>query len=105
MGMIHANKGSNTVMAVFVIDDKAVIRAMIHYPQEISRSVREVVRLVDALQITDSKSVARPEGWPRNELIDYDVIIPPPKDTKTPMSRKKEAGCYDWWFCHKKLGK
>ena len=105
MGMIHPNKASNTVRAVFIIDDKAVIRAMIYYPQEVGRSIDEVVRAVDALQISDQMKVSMPEGWPRNELFGDEVIVPPPKDVKSAMERlaKKGSGCYDWWFCHKKL--
>jgi peroxiredoxin (alkyl hydroperoxide reductase subunit C) len=106
MGMIHPNKASNTVRAVFIIDDKAIIRAMIYYPQEVGRSIDEVVRAVDALQISDSQKVSMPEGWPKNELFGDDVIVPPPRDVKGAMDRlaKKGSGCYDWWFCHKKIG-
>jgi peroxiredoxin (alkyl hydroperoxide reductase subunit C) len=104
MGMIHPNKASNTVRAVFIVDDKAIVRAMIYYPQEVGRSVDEVLRAVDALQMTDQKKVAAPENWPRNELIGDEVIVPPPRDIKTAMSKKKGPSCYDWWFCHKKLG-
>jgi peroxiredoxin (alkyl hydroperoxide reductase subunit C) len=32
------------------------------------------------------------------------VIIPPAKDVETAEKRMKEYTCYDWWFCHKKLG-
>lgn len=104
LGMIHPNKASNTVRAVFIVDDRSIIRAMIYYPQEVGRSVDEILRAVDALQMTDEKKVAAPENWPKNELIGDDVILPPPKDIKTAMTKKKGAGCYDWWFCHKKLG-
>jgi peroxiredoxin (alkyl hydroperoxide reductase subunit C) len=106
MGMIHPNKASNTVRAVFIIDDKAIIRAMIYYPQEVGRSIDEVIRAVNALQISDSQKVSMPEGWPKNELFGDEVIIPPPRDVQGAMDRlaKGGAGCYDWWFCHKKIG-
>jgi len=104
MGMIHPNKASNTVRAVFMIDDKATIRAMIYYPQEVGRSIDEVLRAVEALQISDEKKVSLPEGWPRNELIGDEVIVPPPRDVKGAMEKRKGPNCYDWWFCHKRLG-
>ncbi|HUL39964.1 MAG TPA: peroxiredoxin, partial [Methanomassiliicoccales archaeon] len=104
MGMIHPNKASNTVRAVFIIDDKATIRAMIYYPQEVGRSIDEVLRAVEALQISDEKKVSTPEGWPRNDLIGDEVIVPPPRDVKGAMAKKKGPSCYDWWFCHRKLG-
>lgn len=103
MGMIHPGKGSNTVRAVFIVDPTSILRAMIYYPQEVGRNIDEVLRAVEALQIADEKKVSMPEGWPRNELIGDEVIVPTPKDVKAAMARKKGPGCYDWWFCHRKL--
>lgn len=103
MGMIHPGKGSNTVRAVFIVDPASILRAMVYYPQEVGRNIDEILRAVEALQIADEKKVSMPEGWPRNELIGDEVIIPTPKDIKSAMMRKKGPGCYDWWFCHKKL--
>jgi len=107
MGMIHPNRASNTVRAVFIMDEKSVIRAMIYYPQELGRSIDEVVRAVAALQISDSQKVSMPEGWPKNELFGDDVIVPPPRDVKGAMDKLAKMGpdCYDWWFCHRKLDK
>ncbi len=103
LGMIHPEKGSNTVRAVFVVDDKGLIRLMIYYPQEVGRNMDEVLRTVKALQVSDMNNVAMPANWPNNELIGEEVIIPPPRDEKTAKERAKMSGCYDWWFCHKKL--
>ncbi|MGD1061019.1 MAG: peroxiredoxin [Methanomassiliicoccales archaeon] len=103
MGMIHPGKGSNTVRAVFIVDKDGVIRAMIYYPQEVGRSIDEVLRAVEALQTSDEKKMSMPEGWPRNELIGDEAIIPPPKNVKDAMAKKKGPNCYDWWFCHKKI--
>ncbi len=104
LGMIHPGKGSNTVRAVFIVDKDAMIRATIYYPQEVGRSIDEVLRAIEALQVSDDKKMSMPEGWPRNELIGDEGILPPPKDVKSAMSKKKGAGCYDWWFCHRKIG-
>jgi len=105
LGMIHPNKGSNTVRAVFVIDSKGIVRTILYYPQELGRNMDEIVRIVKALQIVDKNSVAMPANWPNNELIKDRVIVPPPKDVKTAKERlkNKEFECYDWWLCHKKL--
>lgn len=107
LGMIHPGKASNTVRAVFLVDPKGIIRLIIYYPQEIGRSINEVVRALKALQFCDKNGLATPEGWPNNELVGDRAIIPPPKDYKTAMERKKNVGkgkdCYDWWFCTKKL--
>ena len=105
MGMIHPSKGSSTVRAVFIIDPKGIIRAILYYPQELGRNMDEIVRMVKALQVVDKNNVAMPANWPNNELIKDRVIIPPAKDVKTAKERlkSKEFECYDWWLCHKKL--
>jgi peroxiredoxin (alkyl hydroperoxide reductase subunit C) len=63
----------------------------------------EIVRALTALQVSDVHNVAIPAGWPHNELIGAEVIIPPPTDEKTAKERTRMFECYDWWFCHKKL--
>ena len=108
LGMISPYKGNNTVRAVFVVDNKGIIRAIIYYPQEVGRNVEEIVRLVKALQTSDNYKVALPENWPNNELLGDKVIIPPASSIEVAEERKKaaekgEIECYDWWFCCKKL--
>jgi peroxiredoxin (alkyl hydroperoxide reductase subunit C) len=110
LGLIHPGKGTNTVRAVFVVDDKAKIRIILYYPQELGRNIDEILRAIEAMQISDKNNVAMPANWPKNELIGDQVIIPPAKDVKTMKERleKAKAGefkCYDWWFCHKKYNK
>lgn len=109
LGMIHPNKGTNTVRAVFIVDDKGIIRLILYYPQEVGRNMDEILRVIDALQTADRNKVAIPANWPNNELIGDNVIISPAKDVKTARERveKAKAGefkCFDWWFCYKKLG-
>jgi peroxiredoxin (alkyl hydroperoxide reductase subunit C) len=103
LGMVHPGKATNTVRAVFIVDDKAKVRLIIYYPQEVGRSIDEVLRAVKALQISDKEGVAMPENWPNNELIGDKVIIPPAADVKSAKARAGKEGCFDWWFCTKKL--
>jgi len=108
LGLIHPGKGTNTVRAVFVVDDKGFIRIMLYYPQELGRNIDEIIRIVKGMQISDNNGVAMPANWPENELVKDDVIIPPAKTVKVAKERleKAKAGefkCYDWWLCHKKL--
>jgi peroxiredoxin (alkyl hydroperoxide reductase subunit C) len=103
LGMIHEKKGTNTVRAVFIVDKQAKIRVILYYPQEVGRNMDEILRTLKALQTTDENHVATPANWPRNDLIQDHVIIPPPADEKTAMERKGKENCFDWWFCHKKL--
>lgn len=103
LGMIHKGKGTNTVRAVFIVDDKGILRLMLYYPQEIGRNMDEILRIIKALQLADREGVAIPANWPDNELIKDEVIVPPAADVETAAKRMKEYTCFDWWFCHKKV--
>jgi peroxiredoxin (alkyl hydroperoxide reductase subunit C) len=108
LGMIHPGKGSNTVRAVFIVDPKGIVRAILYYPQELGRNMDEILRMVRAFQVADQHDVAMPANWPENELIGDEVIVPPPGSVQGAKKRLEEAeagevACYDWWFCHKKL--
>ncbi len=107
-GMIHPNKGTNTVRAVFIIDPEGLIRSMLYYPQELGRNMDEILRMVNGLQISDKNNVALPANWPNNELINECVIIPPATSENEVKKRielkdKGDIQCFDWWFCYKKL--
>jgi len=108
LGLIHPGKGTNTVRAVYVVDDKGKIRTILYYPQELGRNLDEIIRIVKAMKISDEKNVAMPADWPKNELFKDHVIVPPASNVKDIEDREKkeEAGehkCLDWWLCHKKL--
>lgn len=108
LGLIHPGKGTNTVRAVFVVDEKGKIRVILYYPQELGRNMDEILRIVEAIQIADKNGVAMPANWPSNELIKDQVIIPPARDVETAKNRleKVKSGefeYFDWWFCYRKL--
>lgn len=103
LGLIHPGKGTNTVRAVFFVDPRGIIRAMLYYPQELGRNMDEILRMLKGFQTADANKVAIPADWPNNGLLGDSVIIPPAADEKTAKERKKQFECYDWWFCHKKL--
>jgi peroxiredoxin (alkyl hydroperoxide reductase subunit C) len=42
-----------TVRNVFIIDDKGVIRAIFIYPMNVGRSISEIIRTLEGLQIAD----------------------------------------------------
>ena len=59
--------------SVFVIDPNKKIRLTITYPPATGRNFDEILRVVDALQLTDSHSVATPVNWKHGE----DCIVVP----------------------------
>ena len=78
-GMIHPGASATvTVRALFFIDPKGVIRAIIYYPLNIGRNVDEAMRVIDALQTADKNGVACPVNWKPGDK----VIVPPPKTEK-----------------------
>jgi len=109
LGLIHPGKGTNTVRAVFIVDDNGIVRIIFYYPQELGRNIDEILRAVEGMQVSDKYKVAMPAMWPNSEVVGKDhVIIPPAKDVKTAKERferakKGEFECFDWWLCHKKL--
>ncbi|MDZ7787113.1 MAG: peroxiredoxin [Halofilum sp. (in: g-proteobacteria)] len=72
--MIHPNAGdASTVRSVFIIDPDKKIRTMITYPKSTGRNFREVLRVIDSLQLTDGASVVTPADWEPGD----DVIVAP----------------------------
>ncbi|MES2130271.1 MAG: peroxiredoxin [Pseudomonadota bacterium] len=71
--MIHPEQSvTATVRSLFVIDPNKKVRLMITYPMSTGRNFDEVLRVIDALQLTDGYSVATPGNWKDGD----DVIIP-----------------------------
>jgi peroxiredoxin (alkyl hydroperoxide reductase subunit C) len=102
-GMIMPGESkTETSRCVFVIDPNGILRAMIYYPLTTGRNTDEILRLIDALQITDKHGVATPANWRPGDK----VILPPPKTVEGAAERLK-AGyeCTDWFFCKKELPK
>ena len=100
-GMIQPGASdTSAVRATFFIDPEGVLRAMVYYPMSNGRSVDEFVRLLEALQTSDSQGVATPENWTPGEK----VIVPPPKTTAEAESRAQEGYDYtDWYFSKKEI--
>ena len=104
-GMIQPGE-SNTkaVRAVFFIDPKGIIRAIIYYPLSLGRNFDELYRALVAMQTADKFSIATPADWRPGD----EVIVPTAGScgvAKERMENKDEMHCYDWFFCTKKISK
>ena len=103
-GMIHHNAADGkTVRAVFIIDPKGIIRAILYYPLTTGRNFSEIQRLLVALQTTDAFHVSTPADWTPGE----DVIVPAPTTTAEMDARmskqNKSLDVRAWFFAFKKL--
>ena len=90
-GMIHPKHDElYTVRTVFVVDPQKKIRLTLTYPQTTGRNFDEILRVIDALQLTDSHSVSTPVNWNKGD----DVIILPSvsdADAKSKFARGWKA--------------
>jgi len=100
-GMVHPGQSkTETVRTVFVIDPNQVIRLILYYPLTTGRNMDEIMRVVDALQMTDANKVATPANWRPGEM----VIVPPPSTQEMAEDRLKQGyECVDWYFCKKNV--
>jgi len=70
---------------VWVIDPIGIMRAMIYYQLTTDRNIQQILRLVDALQATDTHQITTPANWQPGDK----VIVPPPKTTELADERAK----------------
>jgi peroxiredoxin 2/4 len=97
-GMIPPGaRDSATVRATFVIDPDGVVRAILWYPMSTGRSVREILRLVEALQTSDEHAVSTPEGWRKGD----EVIEAPPLDLREEL--RPGSPDFGWFYRTRKL--
>lgn len=106
-GMIQPNEdNTKAVRAVFFIDPKGIIRAIIYYPLSLGRNFDEIYRALIAMQTADEFAVATPADWQPGD----DVIVSPAGDCGVAKDRMEGKAddideCKDWFFCTRKLAK
>ena len=75
-GMISTDvSNTETVRNVFIIDDKSIVRTILVYPLNIGRFVPEILRIVQALQMSDCTHTSIPVNW----IPGQPIIQPPPR--------------------------
>ena len=89
-GMLQPNESETAaVRAVFFIDPSKKIRLIMYYPLNVGRNMDEILRALEALQVSDKYGVALPLNWKKGER----VIVPPPKNLDEMQERVN--GKYD----------
>jgi len=102
--MMPGESSTKAVRAVFFVDPKGIIRAIIYYPLSLGRNFDELYRALIAMQTADAFSIATPADWRPGD----DVIVPPAGScgaAKDRMDGQEDMKCYDWFFCTKKIDK
>jgi len=102
--MMPGESNTKAVRAVFFVDPKGIIRAIIYYPLSLGRNFDELYRALIAMQTADAFSIATPADWRPGD----EVIVPTAGScgvAKERMENKENMKCYDWFFCTKQLSK
>lgn len=101
-GMLQPNESETAaVRAVFFIDPSKKIRLVMYYPLNVGRNMDEILRVLEALQVSDANKVAMPLNWRKGDK----VIVPPPK-TLVEMAERNANTTYekvDFYLCKKDL--
>ena len=86
--MIHPGEGdTSTVRSVFIIDPNNKVRLTLTYPKSVGRNFNEILRVIDALQVTDSAPVSTPVDWQPGDR----VIVSPARSTEDARARFGEV--------------
>ncbi|HUQ49344.1 MAG TPA: peroxiredoxin [Terriglobales bacterium] len=104
-GMVHeAVADTATVRAVFFIDPKGNVRALLYYPLSLGRNVDEILRVFDALKTADDNACSTPANWRPGDA----VIVPAPitqHDAEERVKGGKDLQVTDWYLTKKELKK
>ncbi len=101
-GMLQPNESETAaVRAVFFIDPYLKIRLIMYYPLNVGRNMNEILRVLEALQVSDKHKVALPLNWKKGDK----VIVPPPKTLEEMEDRIKDTSCekVDFYLARKEL--
>jgi alkyl hydroperoxide reductase subunit AhpC len=86
--MIHPGEGdTSTVRSVFIVDPKNKVRLTLTYPKSIGRNFGEIMRVIDALQLTDAAPVSTPVDWQPGDRI----IVAPAMSTDDARQRFEDV--------------
>lgn len=95
--MIHPGAGdTSTVRAVFIIDPANKVRLTLTYPKSVGRNFDEILRVIDALQLTDAFPVATPADWKPGERVIVSVGMST-EDAKARFTDVDEVKPYLRW--------
>jgi|TARA_B110000503_G_scaffold25153_1_gene39729 alkyl hydroperoxide reductase subunit AhpC len=85
-GMYHPNAKPNqgsfgnsskaTIRAVFIIDPNKIIQTILIYPKNIGRNFDEILRIVDALQLSAKYNISTPANWQMGDPVIVSNDIP-----------------------------
>jgi len=95
--MIHPGAGdTSTVRSVFIIDPANKVRLTLTYPKSVGRNFDEILRVIDALQLTDAQPVSTPVDWTPGQRVIVSPAIST-GDARTRFGDVEEVKPYLRW--------
>ncbi|MDH4158690.1 MAG: peroxiredoxin [Actinomycetota bacterium] len=68
--MLHPGEDdTSTVRSVFIVDPSNKVRLTLTYPKSVGRNFNEILRVIDALQLTDAAPVSTPVDWTPGDRV------------------------------------
>lgn len=83
---------------VFIIDPDGIIRSILIYPASNGRNTEEILRILSALQVTDSEKMMTPVNWKVGDA----PVYPHAKTYKElEINESESPDKYDCWYIKK----
>ena len=101
-GMISNDiSNTQTVRNVYIIDPEGIIKLILVYPMNIGRCIPEIIRALEALQVSDKCKGSTPANW----TLGNPIIAPIPQTFKELEKRaemvKNENNGMSWYLSFK----
>ena len=99
-GMVNPDRiYEQSVRDVFIIDPNQRIRSILAYPASNGRNMYELLRLIDALQVSTTYGVSTSANWMPGDP----VIVPVASTLEEALERggspQDDLTCFAWWYC------
>jgi len=91
---------TETTRAVFILDQEHVIRSIMYYPISTGRNMKELVRLVQALQTAQMHDVYTPANWEPGDKV---LVAPPKTQDDMEGASDEDIEQIDWYVGKKIL--
>ncbi len=99
---MKSEKDTSCVRNVYIIDPSGIIRVILSYPKEIGRNISEILRILQALQISDNENILTPANWAKN----MPTIVKSPntyEDLKERVLNSSDYSFFEWYLCFKNI--
>lgn len=99
IGVYGAVDGKGSILrSVFLIDPGSIVRFVVHHPPEVGRNIKELTRVVKAIQTSLKSGLLAPANWEPGE-----PMVTPPPSTIDEAEKKVKDGAERWYLQRKQV--